>query len=687
MRVVPIADVAIPERSYAALLVTSGNAVRALENHQDINRLRGIQVFAVGKRTAERARAAGFARVRAADGGASALYALVTTEVAAFLGPLLYAAAEERSADLEGDLRAAGYDVDLVEVYRAEATGDLPADIAGELRACGFGAVLLASRKTAFAFRAALGADPPPGLRLACLAPQIAEPVRDLPRVVIGVAARPDETSLFDVLASWERERLDYGNAACGGGTMAEEKTSGGDKPGKVVPARAARAPTIDLEAKRLPDPASPTAEGETQAVAPAASNHAATPASPADATPPSVAAPATDAAKSVDASAKIDATLETAAGSEPVEPRDAAGALASGPAPAPRSVPWVPALGGGVAGAALVGLGAFALGIMGVGRAPDRTAEIAALTQRLAAAETQVQKVASLEQALARIEPRVVVGERSSGEVGGLAQRVTAQAAETAGLVATLRGEVRGLVEQIAALARAPAAGDGPPAPEALATDVARLRQAFVALDGRVGALDLGPLETRVAELAASVARLSAAPAPVVDRTGALAVAAGALKAALDRGGAFQLELDALRGLGVPADRIAGLSARAGTGVPSAAALADRFRGVARRVLDAAAPASESTLDGVMRSAARIVSVRPTGEVAGADPAAIIARVEARLARGDLAAALTEFRALPETARRAAGSFAEDLAARAEADALIAAVTRDLLQAAPRAN
>jgi uroporphyrinogen-III synthase len=656
MRVVVNESAVIPKRAYAGLLVTSGNAIRALEARDDFDRLRSLPVLAVGKRTAERARAAGFASARTAEGGAEALARLVVAETAPASGPLLYAAAEERSADLEGALRAAGFEVDLIEVYRTEGVEALAPEVMDDLREGRIGAVLLASRKTAEVFRGALGPNPPRGLRVACLAAQIAEPVADLPEVVVGVAARPDEPALFDVLASWDQARLEYEETNSGVAAMADEKTTGGEKP--VVPgaSRRARPPTIDAVATPVPDPAPEPAKVDVAAEAPAVE-------------PKPEAAPA--AAPSVAAEPAPEPAHQPAT------------------TPPPPAKPWMPALAGGVAGAAIVGVGALAMTLAGVGRAPDRAPEIAALTQRLAAAETQAARAGALEQALARLEPRLAAGERTGAELAALAQRVTAQAAETGGLVTTLRGEVRGLGERIAELARAPSAGDGPPAPGALATDVARLRQAFVALEQRVGVVDPGPLEARVAELAAAVTRLSEAPAaaPRADRTGALAIAAGALKAALDRGGPFQLELDAVRGLGVPAESIAGLAARAGTGVPSATALTDRFRGLARRMLDAAAPPAESTLDGIMRSAARVVSVRPTGEVQGPDPAAIVARVEARLARGDLAAALAEFRSLPEAARRAAGTFADELSARAEADALVAAITRDLLRAGSSGN
>src|SRR4051812_20956438 len=52
------------------LALTSANAVRSLAGHPRLPALLEVPVFAVGRRTAEAARAAGFAKVVSADGDA-----------------------------------------------------------------------------------------------------------------------------------------------------------------------------------------------------------------------------------------------------------------------------------------------------------------------------------------------------------------------------------------------------------------------------------------------------------------------------------------------------------------------------------------------------------------------------------------------------------------------------------------
>jgi hypothetical protein len=219
--------------------------------------------------------------------------------------------------------------------------------------------------------------------------------------------------------------------------------------------------------------------------------------------------------------------------------------------------------------------------------------------------------------------------------------------------------------------------------APEALVQDVARLRQSLSALEQRLDRVDAAALEAGLRETRAEIARLSEAVGTGAQRNAALAVAAAALKSAIDRGGPFQLELDALRTLGAAGD-LGALAPHAGTGLPNAAVLAARFRSLARPMLEATRPRAEGALGQVLQSASRLVTVRPTGEVAGADPAAVLARLEAKLGRGDLAGALADFRALPEPARQAGESFGNALAARVAADRIVDAVTAEIVRSMP---
>src|SRR5262245_20596076 len=97
LRVEPIAaDVGAPP--WAAVLMTSANAARAVAAHPQRDDIVRSPAFTVGDRSAEAARAAGFADVSSARGDAEALVQLVSARLAPGAAPLLYLAGAERAA-------------------------------------------------------------------------------------------------------------------------------------------------------------------------------------------------------------------------------------------------------------------------------------------------------------------------------------------------------------------------------------------------------------------------------------------------------------------------------------------------------------------------------------------------------------------------------------------------------------
>ena len=73
LRIEPVEDADIAAGPFAAILVTSANAAPAIARHQRFAELRALPVFAVGGRSAQAMRAAGFADVTSADGDVSDL--------------------------------------------------------------------------------------------------------------------------------------------------------------------------------------------------------------------------------------------------------------------------------------------------------------------------------------------------------------------------------------------------------------------------------------------------------------------------------------------------------------------------------------------------------------------------------------------------------------------------------------
>jgi uroporphyrinogen-III synthase len=204
MRIEPIADAEIGSGAWAALLITSANAARAIAVHERFERLRGLPVFAVGEHCAAAMRAVGFADVTSANGDAVDL-ARLATELITPAAQLLYIAGADLSGDLAGTLAARGFAVHTAVVYRAVvAAAGLPRAVADVL-AGGVDGVLHFSRRSAEAYvSAARGA----GLHERalkkpahfCLSAQVAEPLTQAGAEDIRIAPKPIEAALMELI-------------------------------------------------------------------------------------------------------------------------------------------------------------------------------------------------------------------------------------------------------------------------------------------------------------------------------------------------------------------------------------------------------------------------------------------------------------------------------------------------------
>jgi uroporphyrinogen-III synthase len=197
---------ALPEP--AALIATSRNGVRALAAWPVAVAWRGKPLFVTGEGTALAAADAGFTDVRSGGADAAALANRIVRDLRKGDGPVVYAAARDRTGALAGGLTAAGFDLRVVEAYRAEPVAELDAGVAEALRAGRIDAVLVFSRRTAEAFIAAVEAA---GLSaalgaIACyaLSERIAEPLRALSSSV-KVAERPDFDGIRALIAAGRR--------------------------------------------------------------------------------------------------------------------------------------------------------------------------------------------------------------------------------------------------------------------------------------------------------------------------------------------------------------------------------------------------------------------------------------------------------------------------------------------------
>ena len=193
---------------YGAVIVTSANALRAIEDQPIKAALLGLPLFAVGERTAETARDIGFTNVISADGDAYALRDLVVAQVKAKLlknsATLLYLAGADLARDLASELGQRGFSVVTHTAYRMAPVTELPAAVSAGFAAGTIQAVLHYSRRSARAFFAAARAAGVEISALAvphiCLSDSVASIVRDAGATRVLLAATPDENALFAAL-------------------------------------------------------------------------------------------------------------------------------------------------------------------------------------------------------------------------------------------------------------------------------------------------------------------------------------------------------------------------------------------------------------------------------------------------------------------------------------------------------
>jgi hypothetical protein len=269
----------------------------------------------------------------------------------------------------------------------------------------------------------------------------------------------------------------------------------------------------------------------------------------------------------------------------------------------------------------------------------------------------------------------------------------------------------------------------------QGLASDVEAIKAQLAAGPSPSEAVDLGPLEARIAELekktaatgngstadvsglnaqltslAGEIATLKSALAdaqqsteaakselstrieaaenkidePASDVRLARAVAVTALKTAIDRGGPFLAELDALKSIAADDPAVSGLAGDAALGVSPRADLVRDFPSVADAMLEATqhSDPNQGIFARLMDSASSAIRIRPVGSVEGDSPEAIIARIEDKLTNGDLKGASLEWQALPDPAKTAGAAFKTKLDQRIRVEGLIDAAVAGAMTA-----
>jgi uroporphyrinogen-III synthase len=190
-------DAAIDLDAVQALLFTSANGVRAFAA---LSPRRDLKTFTVGDGSAEAARQAGFPNVESAKGDAEALAALVVDRLKAEDGILFHAAGTVTAGDLKARLEGLGYRVRRAQLYEARIATALSTETRANLTLGGIDAVLLFSPRTASTFAElwqAAGAPSLAGIQALCLSAAVAREIGNLGWAGVEIADRPDLPSML----------------------------------------------------------------------------------------------------------------------------------------------------------------------------------------------------------------------------------------------------------------------------------------------------------------------------------------------------------------------------------------------------------------------------------------------------------------------------------------------------------
>ena len=190
--------------TWGGIIVTSANAPGAVAGNPAGKTLSKLPLFAVGRRSADAARQAGFANVTSAGGDVRDLVQLIAERHADAAAPLLYLAGEDRAADLVAELVVHGIAAEMAVVYRA-VIAPFPPALTAALKAGAVDAVLHFSKRSAENYiagaRQAGVIEQALDVRHLCLSRPIAEPLSGAGAGSIAVGKRPDEAALIELLA------------------------------------------------------------------------------------------------------------------------------------------------------------------------------------------------------------------------------------------------------------------------------------------------------------------------------------------------------------------------------------------------------------------------------------------------------------------------------------------------------
>jgi len=190
---------------------------------------------------------------------------------------------------------------------------------------------------------------------------------------------------------------------------------------------------------------------------------------------------------------------------------------------------------------------------------------------------------------------------------------------------------------------------------------------------------------DEEIKNLQSDVASLKRDSIPITDQNKAMMIAANNLKMAIEHGGSYENELLDFEALAPDGLNLDLLKLHAVSGIPSITELSSDFSELADKIatMENTLPEEAGLTDRLLHQGSQLYSSRPIGDVEGDGAAAIAARMEVAISKGDIARALNEAQSLPEEAKTIAGFsfFIELLQAREMADTLLSRLIANTLE------
>ena len=322
---------------------------------------------------------------------------------------------------------------------------------------------------------------------------------------------------------------------------------------------------------------------------------------------------------------------------------------------PATVGFPIAATLAGGVLGLAA----AYGLALAGLW--PSTPAPTAVVDPRLASFATAIPELETVtrttQSELAALNQRI--GTLEQAEPTGTA---TAEAAPVD--LAPLQAELSSLTERFDALANAPAEPDNA---VALQTELATFSSRIDELAARIGTTEAGlrTLDSTVTETSATLASQPSDIGAILQ----LPLILSGFETAFATGRPYATELAALRAATLDAAIPTAIANNAETGLPRPDVIARRFAEVLPAML-AGKPANPDAQwqDGALEWFSAAIALRPTGEIEGDSPEAVVSRLEGAVARRDFPSAETLLASLPAPMLAAGADVPALIASQAEA-------------------